>query len=270
MPETAYQTPRPMGRLEHHYGPRVHILSDPWGLSLVARAGHPATQTPDLLRLVDAAYRHLLLGMSERFPLQQGPLPTRMTASEPRALYSGQRLATDHRIVLIDVARAGTLPAHGMQAALYDLWEPEAVRVDHLYLNRAVDPVTQRVTGTHFHGSKIGGAFEDATLIVPDPMDATGGTIVKVLDHYRREVPGRPKQVMTAHLIVTPEFLRRVLDADPNVHIYALRMDRGLSSEEVLQCPPGLRWSEEVGLDRHDYIIPGAGGLGEWMNNAFV
>ncbi len=258
------------GRLEHHYGPRVHILSDPWALSVVARAGHPDTDTPDLLRLVQTAFRHLLLGMSERLPQASVDWPTRMAVSEPRARYQGPVLDPDHKVVLVDVARAGTLPAHGLQAALFDVWNPAAVRVDHLYMNRSVDPETGRVNGVNFHGSKIGGPVEGATVIIPDPMGATGGTMVKVLDHYRSQVPGKPLQVITAHLIVTPEFIRRVTDADPDVHIYALRLDRGLSSDAVLATPPGLRWSEEVGLDAHDYIVPGAGGLGELMNNAFV
>jgi uracil phosphoribosyltransferase len=72
------------------------------------------------------------------------------------------------------------------------------------------------------------------------------------------------------HLIVTPEYLKNVLDAHPDTEIYALRLDRGLSAPEILQIVPGTRWTEERGLDDHQYIVPGAGGVGEILNNAWV
>ncbi|HEX8952279.1 MAG TPA: uracil phosphoribosyltransferase, partial [Polyangia bacterium] len=56
----------------------------------------------------------------------------------------------------------------------------------------------------------------------------------------------------------------------PEVIVYALRLDRGLSPAEVLQTMPGERWAEERGLTDKHYIVPGGGGLGEVMNNSFV
>jgi hypothetical protein len=52
--------------------------------------------------------------------------------------------------------------------------------------------------------------------------------------------------------------------------IYALRLDRGLSSASVLSTVPGTHWDDERGLDEHQYIVPGAGGVGEILNNAWV
>jgi hypothetical protein len=52
--------------------------------------------------------------------------------------------------------------------------------------------------------------------------------------------------------------------------VYALRLDRGLSSPDVLAAVPGERWDEERGLNDHHYIVPGGGGLGEVMNNSYV
>ncbi|MGH7280580.1 MAG: uracil phosphoribosyltransferase, partial [Polyangiaceae bacterium] len=39
---------------------------------------------------------------------------------------------------------------------------------------------------------------------------------------------------------------------------------------DVLATVPGTRWEEERGLDEHQYIVPGAGGVGEILNNAWV
>ena len=51
---------------------------------------------------------------------------------------------------------------------------------------------------------------------------------------------------------------------------YALRLDRGLSPAEVFGTEPGTHWDKERGLDDRQYIVPGGGGFGEIMNNAYV
>ena len=56
----------------------------------------------------------------------------------------------------------------------------------------------------------------------------------------------------------------------PEVTVYAIRLDRGLSNDKVLNSVPGTFWDEEKGLNDNDYIVPGGGGFGEIMNNAFV
>jgi uracil phosphoribosyltransferase len=64
--------------------------------------------------------------------------------------------------------------------------------------------------------------------------------------------------------------VRKVFREEPDVIIYAYRVDRGLSPPDVLAKVPGEEWDRERGLNDHDYIIPGAGGLGEVLNNAEV
>jgi uracil phosphoribosyltransferase len=71
-------------------------------------------------------------------------------------------------------------------------------------------------------------------------------------------------------LIVTPQYLKQVRTRHPNAIVYAVRLDRGLSPPEVLKAKPGERWDEENGLNELQYIVPGGGGFGELMNNAYV
>ena len=61
-----------------------------------------------------------------------------------------------------------------------------------------------------------------------------------------------------------------MLAANPDVIIYAIRLDRGMSSPEVLSTLPGTHWDEETGLDDRHYIVPGGGGFGELMNNSWI
>ena len=119
-------------------------------------------------------------------------------------------------------------------------------------------------------GSKIGGPVADATVLIPDPMGATGRSIVETMRIYRDLVPGEARALVCVHLIVTPEFIKRVKGEFPDARIYAVRLDRGLSPPDVLATAPGTHWERERGLNDHQYIVPGAGGRGELMNNAWV
>jgi uracil phosphoribosyltransferase len=87
---------------------------------------------------------------------------------------------------------------------------------------------------------------------------------------YKEKVPGTPRRILSLNLIVTPEFLRRISREHPDVVVYALRLDRGLSPPEVFGTVPGELWEKERGLDDRQYIVPGGGGFGEIMNNAYV
>ena len=93
--------------------------------------------------------------------------------------------------------------------------------------------------------------------------------MVEVANHYRSKVGGTPLLMVAMHLIVTPEYLKDVTTNCPELHVVALRLDRGLSPEHVLSEEPGRFWDLEKGLNHHQYIVPGAGGLGEILNNAY-
>jgi uracil phosphoribosyltransferase len=256
------------GELEHRYGPQVHILTDPTLRTLLARACIPETRQPEMNRLVAACYRGLLRAvLAGEFPRERVRWPTRMAASEPRAVLEEEILAPQTRVVTVDIARAGTLPSQVVFEALHSVLAPEGIRQDHVVMNRVTD-ARGVVTGTDVHGSKIGGDVEGAFVLFPDPMAATGGSLSRALSIYREEVAGEARKLVAMHLIVTPEYLRRVTGEHPDVAIYALRLDRGLSPADVLASVPGERWDEERGLDQHQYIVPGGGGFGELMNNA--
>jgi len=178
-------------------------------------------------------------------------------------------VAASTRVVTVGIARAGTVPSQVVYELLNELLDPAGVRQDHLSMSRVTD-ANGKVTGTAWHDAKIGREVDGRLVVFPDPMGATGSTIVSAIDHYKTRLEGTPARCIAVHLIVTPEYLRHVLRAHPDTHIYALRLDRGLSPPDVLQTVPGTRWDEERGLDDHQYIVPGAGGVGEIMNNAWV
>lgn len=254
----------------HRYGERVHILGDPLSLAMLARVCAKSTVQPEMNRLVGELYRMLVHEVvAAEFPREPMAVPTRMIDVTPRGVWRGDAIATATPAVVVAVARAGLLPSQITYDFLNQVLLPEGVRQDHLALARTVDD-KGGVTGAGVYGSKIGGPVDGAMLLIPDPMGATGSTISKVIEQYGAETYGRPGKIIAVHLIITPEYLRYVTRKHPEVHVYALRLDRGLSAPDVLQTTPGERWDEERGLTDKHYIVPGGGGLGEVMNNSFV
>ena len=173
------------------------------------------------------------------------------------------------RAVTVNIARAGTLPSQITYDFLNTLLDPRVVRQDHFVMARVLDEAS-KVVGARISGSKIGGDVDDAILLFPDPMGATGGSICTAIETYKEGVVGKPRKIIAANLIVTPEYVKKVTTTHPEAIVYALRLDRGLSPEEIFDTVPGTHWDKERGLSDKQYIVPGGGGFGEIMNNAYV
>lgn len=258
------------GELRHHYGDRVHILADPYHLSMLATLSASRTVQPLVNRLVSELYRHLISTVAAReFPSAVQAVETRMIAHTPRGVFRGEIVDPATRVVCVDIARAGMLPAQVCFDALNHVLEPAGVRQDHLVMNRVTDD-DGRVVGARIFGDKTGGDIDGRVLLFPDPMGATGSSLLRAIRYYREVAGGRPAKLITMNLIVTPEFVQNIHASDPDVVIYAFRLDRGLSEAEVLASVPGTWPERERGLNDQHYIVPGAGGLGEVINNVFV
>jgi uracil phosphoribosyltransferase len=187
----------------------------------------------------------------------------------PQGIYQGEVIDPDVRAVTVNIARAGTLPSQVTYDLLNTTVDPLVVRQDHIIMSRMID-AKEHVVGSNIGGAKIGGDIDDAFVLFPDPMGATGGSLSTAVSMYKEKVPGKPRRILSLNLIVTPEFLRKVSQEHPDVVVYALRLDRGLSPPEVFGTVPGELWEKERGLDDRQYIVPGGGGFGEIMNNAYV
>jgi uracil phosphoribosyltransferase len=257
------------GELRHGYGEHVHLLHDPLALTWLARVCHPACVQPEVNRIISLLYRGLVREVINReFPRRSVHSETRMREHTPRGYYEGVIIDPSTEVTTVDIARAGILPSMVCFEALCEILDPTRVRQDHLMMNRLVDERAQ-VTGAGLFGRKIAGPVAGRFLLFPDPMGATGGSLTEAIKFYLRELDGHPRHVYALNLIVTPEFIRRMTDEFPGlVSIYAYRLDRGLSDADVLAEPPGKFWERERGLTDHQYIVPGAGGMGEIMNNA--
>lgn len=258
-----------LSEMKHLYGHRVHLLSDPFLLSHLARLCSEETHQPIINELVTTLYSSLLkLVVNHEFPTRKVAIRTRMAQFHPEAaIYQGPMIDSEIPVVSVNLARAGTLPSHICYTALNYFMNPRTVRQDHISIGRTTD-AQEKVTGSLVSGHKIGGQIDGSIVLFPDPMGATGGTLVEAVDLYKTR--GKALKYIALHCIVTPEYLKKVLAKHPDLIIYAIRLDRGLSPPEVLATPPGTHWDREKGLNDKHYIVPGGGGFGEIMNNAYV
>jgi len=272
MSDSAYQKSRYRPpEIEHRYGERVHLLDDPLGWTLLARAGAPEMGQPEVGRLIGMLYTSLVEAViASELPRERVAIKTRMVTEHPaQGVYRGLAVASDTKVVTVGIARAGTMPSEVTFQLLNTLLDPEGVRQDHLFMSRTTDEHGV-VTGTAWHDAKIGRDVEGRYVLFPDPMGATGSSMVSAMRHYAEHLDGKPLKLIALNLIVTPEYLARLAHDVPQAIVYALRVDRGLSQPDVLAAVPGERWSEERGLNEKQYIVPGAGGVGEVLNNAWI
>lgn len=126
------------------------------------------------------------------------------------------------KMAVVPILRAGLGMVNGILALV-----PTA-KVGHIGLYR--DPVTHE---PHEYYCKLPDPIDQRTILVVDPMLATGGSAVDAIN-FVKEHGGRNIKFMC--IIAAPEGLQRLLDAHPDVQIYVGQLDRCLN-ENAYICP---------------------------------
>ena len=129
-------------------------------------------------------------------------------------------LAEDFTIV--PILRAGL----GMVDGLREL--SPTPKVGHIGLYR--DEVTHE---PHEYYCKLPSPIEERTIIVTDPMLATGGSAVSAVDFIKQH---GGKKIKFMAIIAAPEGLERLHKAHPDIQIYVGHLDRCLN-EDAYICP---------------------------------
>lgn len=133
------------------------------------------------------------------------------------------------KLAIVPILRAGLGMVNGILALV-----PSA-KVGHIGLYR--DEVTHE---PHEYYCKLPSPIEQRTIVVTDPMLATGGSAVSAVDFIKQHGGVNIKFMA---IIAAPEGLKRLHDAHPDIQIYVGHLDR---------C-----------LNEHAYICPGLGDAGD-------
>ena len=145
----------------------------------------------------------------------------------PICAYTAQTLAKP--IVVAPILRAGLGMVNGIVSLI-----PTA-KIAHIGLYR-----DEETLEPHTYFEKYPKNMKDASVIIVDPMLATGGSSVAAIDMVKRQGATDIKLVC---LVGAPEGVKVVQDAHPDVDIYLASLDEK--------------------LNEHGYIVPGLGDAGD-------
>ena len=139
------------------------------------------------------------------------PIETCMTP-----MLAGKKLA------IVPILRAGLGLVNGVLSLV-----PSA-KIGHIGLYR--DEETHE---PHEYFCKLPNPIEQRTIVVTDPMLATGGSAVAAIDFIKQH---GGKHIKFMCIIAAPEGVKRLHEAHPDVQIYVGHLDRELN-ENAYICP---------------------------------
>jgi uracil phosphoribosyltransferase len=201
----------------------THILDHPLVHHALAELRHQDTPVVRFRQRARELAKFLILEATRDLPTKDVEIDTPLGKAQGRAL-------RDMPLVVAPILRAGLAMVEPAMELL-----PEAeVRHIGLYRNEeTLQPVTYYV--------KLPEAYPaSTTVLVVDPMLATGGSAVETINLFKARGAGNIKFLC---LIASPEGVKRLRTAHPEVPIYTVSVDSHLN---------------EVG-----YIVPGLGDAGD-------
>lgn len=174
-------------------------------------------------------YRRVMRDLSRllAYELTRDLKTKRVTIRTP--LEQGEFSVLDETVYLVSIMRAG----NGMLDGFLDMIPLASVGHVGIYRDRFIENTVE-------YYFKIPGGSKGKPVIVLDPMLATGATAISAIDRLKEFGVG---QVTVACILTTPEGLKNMAEAHPDVPIVTLSVDRQLSDK--------------------GYILPGLGDAGD-------
>lgn len=126
------------------------------------------------------------------------------------------------KLAIVPILRAGLGMVNGVLSLV-----PSA-KIGHIGLYR--DEETHE---PHEYFCKLPNPIEQRTIVVTDPMLATGGSAVAAIDFIKQH---GGKHIKFMCIIAAPEGVKRLHEAHPDVQIYIGHLDRELN-ENAYICP---------------------------------
>lgn len=200
----------------------LHVVNTPIASDAIARMRSTATGAAEFRSALHLLTCALLHEASRHLPTRTVAVETPLETTEGRVI--------DGEIVLVPILRAGL----GMLDAASSML-PNA-RVGFLGLRRNELTLSPE---EYYRNLPIAAG---ATLVVLDPMLATGGSLNGALDAF---ASATPLTTIVLSVIAAPEGVRAVQERHPKAEIYTGALDRE--------------------LNEHGYICPGLGDAGDRM-----
>lgn len=199
----------------------LRIFEHPLIQQKLTRARDRRTPPMEFRRLLNEVAGLMTFEISRTFPTREIEIDTPLERTAGTVL--------SHPITLVPILRAGIGMTEGILALI-----PEA-RVAHVGIYRD----EQSLLPVAYY-SKYPADIADGPVLLIDPMLATGGSAC----HAVAELKTREcRDIKLVCLVCAPEGVQRMLDAHPDVTVYAAAIDRE--------------------LNERGYILPGLGDAGD-------
>lgn len=179
------------------------------------------TGTKDFRQNLDEIGGLMVYEVTRDLPLNEISIET------PLCQTTGYEMAKD--VVIVPILRAGLGVVNGIQNLI-----PTA-RIAHIGMYR-----DEETLEPHPYFEKYPSNMDEATVIIVDPMLATGGSSVAAIDMVKKQGATSIKLVC---LVGAPEGVKVVEEAHPDVDIYLASLDDHLNEK--------------------GYIVPGLGDAGD-------
>lgn len=196
---------------------RVTVLDHPLVQHKMAILRDESTHTPQFRQLVQELAQLEVYEATREVPMRD------VTVRTPLEETAGKRLADD-TFAIVPILRAGM----GMLGGALSVFPTAAVGV----LGMERDEVTHQPREYY---AKMPRGIADRTVLLVDPMLATGGSMLSAIAYLRA---AGVSDLRVLVLVAAPEGTKAVLDADPDVHIWTCAMDRTLNDNAYIL--PGL------------------------------
>ncbi|MEG0785413.1 MAG: uracil phosphoribosyltransferase [Christensenella sp.] len=200
----------------------THILDHPLLQHKVSMIRDKNTGTKEFRELVKEIAMLMVYEVTRDLPLKEVELETPITMARTKVI-EGKMVG------IVPVLRAGL----GMVEGVLNLIP--GAKVGHIGLYR--DPETLEPVEYY---CKLPMDSEERTLIVLDPMLATGGSAADAITLIKKR---GCKNIKLVNIIASPEGIEAVRKAHPDVDIYVASVDDGLND--------------------HAFIVPGLGDAGD-------
>lgn len=201
---------------------KLYVLDHPLIQHKVSMMRMTETNTKDFRELADEISLLMAYEVTRDLPLEQKEIETPICKTKAN-------FVAGRSIAVVPILRAGLGMVNGILTLV-----PNA-KVGHIGLYR--DPETHMPVEYY---CKLPIDCEQRTVILVDPMLATGGSAVAAIDFIKKR---GCKDIKLMNLIAAPEGVKTVQDAHPDVDIYVAALDEKLND--------------------HAYIVPGLGDAGD-------
>jgi len=218
----AVEAARTFPRMSHPDFPNLTVLHHPLIEHKLTLLRDKRTSTRDFKQLVSEIAMLMAYEVTNDLPLEPVEIDT------PLERMRGAQVA-GKKLTLVPILRAGLGMVEGISQLI-----PSA-RVGHIGLYRDHDSL--RPVDYYF---KIPAGEHDRAFLVLDPMLATGGSATAAVSALKHAGAG---PIRFLCLVAAPEGVRRMLQAHPDVPVFAAALDRQLNAK--------------------GYILPGLGDAGD-------